>query len=132
MLILSSVPNFIHSACQKQRVNIRFLFEMIFVCIPRCFTTLSKYNRLIFVPLRCPTLAQMCHLANSINDHHNGVKSLRLWEIAHKIHRNTFPPLIGMDSGLNNMASLRNRILFCWQVTYDFTYCSSLFCKFGQ
>ena len=36
---------------------------------------------------------KMCHLANSINDHHDGVEPLGLWEMGHEVHRNIFPTL---------------------------------------
>ena len=36
---------------------------------------------------------KMCHFANSINDQHDGVESLRLWEMGHEVHRNAFPTL---------------------------------------
>ena len=39
------MPNFFQSTSQKRLVNFESLSEVMFFCIPWCFTTLSKYNQ---------------------------------------------------------------------------------------
>ena len=51
---------------------------------------------------------KMCHFANSINDPHDGVEPLGLWEMVMKSIETFFQHLVGMGNGLNNPASLRN------------------------
>jgi hypothetical protein len=36
----------------------------------------------------------MCHLAKSINDHHDHIQSSWWWQIHHEIHGHTFPRLV--------------------------------------
>ena len=50
----------------------------------------------------------MCHLTNSINDHHNGVKPLDFGRWVMKSIKTYFQHLVGMGNGLNNPTSLRN------------------------
>ena len=65
MLILSSVPNFFQSARQKRRVNFGSLSEMMFFCIPWCFTTLSKYNQPTSCAVAVSRVGTKCAIAVS-------------------------------------------------------------------
>ena len=126
-------PNFFQSARQKRLVNFGSLSELMFFYIPWCFTTLSKYNRPISCAVAVSRVGTKCAILLTLSTttmmESNPLDSGR-WVM--KSIETLFQHLVGMGNGLNNPASLRNWVLFCWQVTHDFTYCSTLSRKFGQ